>query len=101
MEKIEKPKFFDTKNQKTNLKLAKTAKPKIPNALLLIEEWYVPLASFCPWQHDTTLLNTAVKVTTWSFGENSQMDLRSTVSPRLYFGILCNISNFHWNILIF
>ena len=30
MEKIEKPKFFDTKNQKTNLKLAKTAKPKIP-----------------------------------------------------------------------
>ena len=48
MEKIEKPKFYDTKNQKTNLKLAKTAKPKIPNALLLIEEWYVPLASFCP-----------------------------------------------------
>ena len=101
MEKIEKPKLFDTKNQKTNLKLAKTAKPKIPNSLLLIEEWYVPLASFCPWQHDTTLLNTAVKVTTWSFGGNSQMDLHSTVSPRLYFGILCNISNFHWNILIF
>ena len=99
--KLKNQSFLTQKTKKTNLKLAKTAKPKIPNALLLIEEWYVPLASLCPWQHDTTLLNTAVKVTTWSFGKNSQMDLHSTVSPRLYFGILCNISNFHWNIFIF
>ena len=104
LHKIHKPKWIKWKNQsflkqkpENQSKLSQNCKTKNPNALLLIEEWYIPLASFCPWQHDTTLLNTAVKVTTWSFGENnSQMDLHSIVSPRVYFGMLCSILNFHW-----
>ena len=92
-----KTKVFFRQKPENQSKLSQNCKTKNPNALLLMEEWYIPLASFCPWQHDTTLLNTAVKVTTWSFGENnSQMDLHSIVSPRVYFGMLCNILNCHW-----
>ena len=42
MEKIKKPKFFLDKSQKTNLNLAKTAKPKIP-------------MPFSWWKNDTYL----------------------------------------------
>ena len=76
--KICKPKWRKLKNQsfltqklKDQSKISQNCKTKNPNALLLIEEWYIPLASFCPWKHDTILLNTAVKVTTWSLGEKT------------------------------
>ena len=94
MNRITEKLYFWHKNQKTNLKKAKT---KNPNAHLLIEEWYIPLACLHPRWHYTTLLDTAVKVTTWSFvAKNFQMGLLSIMSHTLCFGLLCSISNFHW-----
>ena len=34
----------------------------------LKNDMYLDLSCLCPWWHFTTLLNTAVKMTTWSFG---------------------------------
>ena len=75
-----KTKVFWHKKPKYQSKISQNCKTKNPQCPS--PDWRI--ASFCPWQHDTTLLNTAVKVTTWSFGENSQMDLHSSVTQTLF-----------------
>ena len=44
---------------------------------------YLPLACLSPWRHYTTLIDTAVKVTTWGLGikKNFQWGLHHTISP--------------------
>ena len=43
-------------------------------------KWYVPLAYLLLWQHYTTILDTAVKVTTWGFGAK-----KIPVGPALHY----------------
>ena len=64
--------------------------------LTLMIKWYIPLACLHPWWHYTTLLDTAVKVTKWGFWvkKNSQRDLHSILSHRIYFDLSCKNSNF-------
>ena len=43
-------------------------------------KWYIPFACLRPWWHYTTLLDTAVKVTTWGFWAKKLPE-----GPMLYF----------------
>ena len=56
-------------------------------------KWFVPLACLCPWWHYTKLLDTAVKVTTWSFGAK-KLPVGPTYAP------LCH-SDFYFEVIWF
>ena len=62
---------------------------------------YLPFACLSPWRHYISLIDTAVKVTTWGLGikKNSQCGLRLTISCRLYFGLSRNCKQFYVSLI--